>query len=274
MRVRKALFLAAGLILAAGVLRAQLLPAELADEAKWADFLKTAAVKEAVQFSGSEAVASPWKLLLEKDGLTHNALWKNIDKVEMARPDRWRYEIAAYRIDRLLGLNMVPLTIERRYKEDRGSIQLWEESQFSLKTKNDNKVGVPPRYTYAWNNATFLQRAFDNLIANEDRHANNILITRDWRMILIDHERSFRTSKKFTDKLIYTEKHPEGPKLMKQLPRAFVEKLKGLTAESIKAAVGEYLDDDEIKAILVRRELILAEIERLIKKNGEENTLY
>jgi hypothetical protein len=177
-------------------------------------------------------------------------------------------------MDRLLGLNMVPLTIERRYQENRGSLQLWEENQFSLKSKNDKKIGVPPRYTYGWNNATFLQRAFDNLIANEDRHANNILITQDWRMILIDHSRTFRTSKKFTDKLIYTEKHPEGPKLMKQLPRAFVEKMKGLTAESIRAAVGEYLEDDEIKAVLIRRDLILAEIDRLIKKNGEENTLY
>jgi hypothetical protein len=61
---------------------------------------------------------------------------------------------------------------------------------------------------------------------------------------------------------------------MKQLPRAFVEKMKGLTAESIRAAVGEYLEDEEIKAVLVRRDLILAEIDQLIKKNGEENTLY
>jgi hypothetical protein len=265
---------AAGLLLAAGLLRGQLLPGELGEESKWIEFLKSAEITAGEQLTGSEAVASPYKLTLEKDGVKHLALWKNIDKVEMARPDRWRYEIAACRMDRLLGLNMVPLTVERRYREERGSLQLWEDNQFSLKSKNDKKVGVPPRYTYGWNNATFLQRAFDNLIANEDRHANNVLITRDWRMILIDHSRSFRTTKKFTDKLIYTEKHPEGPKLMKQLPRAFVERLKGLSAESIRGAVGEYLDEDEIKAILIRRDLILAEIDRLIKKNGEENTLY
>ena len=274
MPVKRILVLTAGMMLTAGILRAQLLPGELSEEARWEEFLKTAAITDHVQLTGEEAVANPYKLTLEKDGLKHFALWKNIDKAEMGRPDRWRYEIAACRMDRLLGLNMVPLTIERRYQENRGSLQLWEENQFSLKTKNDKKIGVPPRYTYGWNNATFLQRAFDNLIANEDRHANNMLITQDWRMILIDHSRTFRTSKKFTDKLIYTEKHPEGPKLMKQLPRAFVEKMKGLTAESIRAAVGEYLEDEEIKAVLVRRDLILAEIDRLIKKNGEENTLY
>jgi hypothetical protein len=257
-----------------GAALTQILPDDLGQDAKWEEFLKSAAITDSVQFTGSEAVANPYKLTLEKDGVKHFGLWKNIDKIEMGRPDRWRYEIAAYRVDRLLGLNMVPLTIERRYNENKGSLQLWMDSEMSLKKKNDNKTPVPPRYAFGWNRSTYLHRAFDNLIGNEDRHANNILITKDWRMILIDHERSFRTSKKFTDKLIYTEKHPEGPKLMKELPRALVEKLKGLTAEAIKGAVGEYLEDEEIKAVLLRRDLILAEIDRLIKKNGEENTLY
>jgi hypothetical protein len=127
----------------------------------------------------------------------------------------------------------------------------------------------------SWNRSTFLQRAFDNLIANEDRHMNQILISRpDWRMILIDHSRSFRTSKKFTKELIYSAKHPEGPKLMKELPRAFVEKLKSLTFETIRAVIGEYLSDEEINAVLIRRDLILAEVDRLIKENGEDKVLY
>ncbi len=61
---------------------------------------------------------------------------------------------------------------------------------------------------------------------------------------------------------------------MKELPRVFVEKLKGLTFESIRGAVGEYLTDEQINACLKRRDLIPKEIDRLIKKNGEENVLY
>ena len=93
-------------------------------------------------------------------------------------------------------------------------------------------------------------------------------------MILIDHSRSFRSSKKFTKELIYTEKHREGPKLMSELPRAFVEKIKALTFDGIKSVVGEYLKDDEINAVLARRDLILAEIDRLVQKNGEDQVLY
>ena len=61
---------------------------------------------------------------------------------------------------------------------------------------------------------------------------------------------------------------------MSELPRAIVEKTKALTFDSIKGAVGDYLTDDEIKTMLVRRDLILAEIDKLIKKNGEANVLY
>jgi hypothetical protein len=238
------------------------------------EFLASAAITGAERLTGPSAVTNPYKLALEKDGIRKPALWKDVDKAERGRPDRWQYEIAAYRLDRLLGLNMVPATIERRYKEVRGSIQDWAESRMSLNQKNDKKVPVPPRYVFGWNRSTYLQRAFDNLIGNEDRHGNNILIREDWKIVLIDHSRSFRTGKKFTEELIFTEKHREGPKPMKELPRAFVEKLKGLTAEAIQAAVGDYLDEAEIAAVLLRRDLILAEVDRLVKLNGEEATLY
>jgi hypothetical protein len=120
-----------------------------------------------------------------------------------------------------------------------------------------------------------MQRTFDNLIANEDRHQNQYLITEDWRMILIDHSRSFRTSKKFTKKLIYDEKYKEGPTfIMKEIPKDLYEKLKSLNTEVIKEVVGEYLTDKEIEATLIRRDLIVEWLDKRIKKMGEEKVLY
>jgi hypothetical protein len=93
-------------------------------------------------------------------------------------------------------------------------------------------------------------------------------------MILIDHSRSFRTSEEFLTKLIFTEKHKEGPMIMRKLPRAFVEKLKTLNFKLIKDIVREYLTDKEIEAVLMRRDLILEEVDNLIKKHGEADVLY
>lgn len=253
---------------------AQFTPEQVAEGERWEEFLKTANIVGERQMGGREAVTQPWQLTLEKDGITKYALWKNPEGRQKGYLEGWKWEIAAYLLDKYLGLNMVPPTVERRFHENRGSCQLWAESEMSLRQKEENKIKVPSYKVFYWNRCTYLQRAFDNLIANEDRHQNNILITSDWRMILIDHSRSFRTSKKFTNELIYTEKHKEGPKLMSELPRAFVEKLKTLNFEVIKNVVGEYLQDDEINAILIRRDLILQEIDKLIAKNGEDKVLY
>ena len=252
-----------------GPLGSQFSPEEIEQRPQWEEFLSTAAVTGEEQMGGREAVTQPWKLTLEKDGIVRKALWKNPEGRMGGYIEGWRYEIAAYLLDKHLGLNMVPPTVEVRFRGDRGSCQLWIDDVMSLKHKEENKIPVPGGLTLVkWNRATYLQRAFDNLIANEDRHQNQILITKDWRLILIDHSRSFRTSKKFTTSLINKDKP------MSALPRVFVERLKELDAEGIAAATAGYITDAEIAAILARRDLILAEIDKLIARDGEIQVLY
>lgn len=261
-------------VLGIGQAFAQFTPEELAERPKWEEFLRAAEIIKQDQMRGDVAVTSPWRLALKSGDVTREALWKNPVGKMGGYLEGWQYEIAAYLLDKALGLNMVPPTIERRFREDRGSIQLWIPDCITLKQKTDQKIKTPPIKVFHWNRSTYLQRAWDNLIANEDRHMNQILVTKDFRMILIDHSRSFRSSKKFTKELIYTEKGREGPKLMSELPRAFVDKVKTLTFEGMRSAVGEYLTDEEINAVLVRRDLILAEIDRLVQQNGEDQVLY
>jgi hypothetical protein len=253
---------------------AQFLPEELAERAKWEEFLKTAEIIAKEQMT-SGAVTKPWVLTLKQGDITRKALWKDISGRPQGYIDSWKYEIAGYEMDKLLGLNMVPPTAERRFNENLGSIQIWLDDTKTLKKLNEEKIKPPSYKVFYQNRNLFLQRAFDNLIGNEDRHQDNYLIVmKDWRMILIDHSRSFRSSGKFIKQLTYTEKHPEGPMIMKELPKAFFEKIKGLTAEQIKTAVGDYLSDDEIKAVMIRKDLIIKEIDKLIAKNGEDKVLY
>jgi len=259
---------------AAGPAALQFTPDELQRRGEWEEFLRTAEVVSSRQMSGSQAVTSPWVLTLKKGEVTHRALWKDAQGRMGGYWEGWTYEIAAYLLDKHLGLGMVPPTIERRFRDDRGSCQYWVDDCISLKERRDKKIKMPLAKNFSWNRATYLQRLFDNLIANEDRHMNQILITPDWRMVLIDHSRSFRTSGKFTKSLINSAKSPEGPKLMSELPRAVVEMVKALDYAGVKALVGEYLTDAEIEAVIVRRGLILEEIDRLIRVNGEGKVLY
>jgi hypothetical protein len=255
---------------------AQFKPEGVEARDKWEEFLMAAEVVDQDQpFKDREAVTKPWVITLEKDGVKNKALWKNPEGRMKGFLENWRWEIAAYRLDKYLDLCMVPPTVERRFQGNRGSCQLWIDSMMSLKQKVEDKVKTPSYKIFYWNRALYLQRTFDNLIANEDRHQNQYLITEDWRMILIDHSRSFRTSKKFTKKLIYDEKYKEGPTfIMKEIPKDLYEKLKSLNADVMKEVVGEYLTDQEIEATLIRRDLIVEWLDKRIKKMGEEKVLY
>jgi len=253
---------------------AQFTPEELAAREEWEEFLKSAEVVDKLQMRTREAVTNPWRITLEKDGIKNDALWKNPEGRLKGFLENWRWEIAAYRLDKYLGLNMVPPTVERRFQENRGSCQFWVNAMMSLRDKYEKKIKTPNIKVFHWNRALYLQRAFDNLIANEDRHQNQYLITEDWRMILIDHSRSFRTTKKFTTKLIYDEKYKEGARIMKELPRAFVEKLRAMNHEVVRGVVGEYLTDKEIEATLKRKDLIIKWIDDRIQKLGEDKVLY
>jgi hypothetical protein len=64
------------------------------------------------------------------------------------------------------------------------------------------------------------------------------------------------------------------PFLFRRLPRWFVENVRALTYEDIKAAVGTTLDDKEIKAVLARRELLLKEIALMVQEQGEAAVIY
>jgi hypothetical protein len=248
---------------------------QLAEREKWEEFLHTAKVIGQKQMKGRHAVTSPWKLELEKDGIIRSACWKDCRGIMRGFKENWKWEIAAYQLDKYLGLNMIPPTVEKRFKGRRGSCQLWMYDCFDLVYKVENKISVPQNKVIRWNRAFCLQRAFDNLIANEDRTQRNYLVTQDWCMILIDHSRSFRTSKQFVKKLIFDENFRQGPEfIMKELPRVFVEKLKSLNPELIKEIVGEYLTNKEIKCILIRRDLILEWLNNRIKKLGEDKVLY
>lgn len=124
--------------------QAQLTPEEVAERAKWEEFLETAEIIEQEQIGGREAVTEPWKLTLQKDGVVRYALWKNPEGRLKGSLESWKHEIAAYRLDKYLGLNMVPPTVERRFQENRGSCQLWLESEMNMRQKIKKKVETPP----------------------------------------------------------------------------------------------------------------------------------
>ena len=260
-----------------GLLLGQFQPGEIAQREQWEEFLKTADIVKSGLIG--EGVTNPWKLYLRKGAVERKGAWKGIDERHGDFADSWKYEIAAYRIDKLIGLNMVPPTVEREFKGKRGDLSLWIENRGSLLDVEEKKIPIPDWAQASINDMKYVSRLWACLVANDDLTQQNILITEDWRTILIDHSRAFRWTKKFTEKLIYgahgIKTLEDGrPILFRRVPRRLVDSIKALDFASIKQAVGPYLTDQEIAAVVARKKLILDEIDEMVKQQGEDKVLY
>jgi hypothetical protein len=258
-------------------LRAQFRPEEIARRAEMEAFLLTAEIVRAEPVG--EGVTKPWRLTLRKDDREIPAFWKNPSGMMEGFWEGWQYEIAAYRLDKLVGLDMVPVTVERTFQAKRGALSLYAEHKYDFVKLVEQKVRIPDQAQGPVERMKWLTRAWDSLIANEDRTQQNILFTEDWRTILIDHSRAFRSSREFTERLMFgargIRRGADGRLLLfVRLPRRFYERAKTLTRASIAAAAGDTLTGKEIGAILARRDLLIKEIDAQILDKGEANVLY
>lgn len=265
-------------LLTAGILAwAQFTPDEISRREQWEEFLLTAEIVKSEPIG--EGVTAPQRLTLRKGDVEKKAAWKNPNSKPNGVFDNWKCEIAAYRLDKLLGLNAIPSVVEREFQGKKGCLSLWAESKTSLLKMMEAGESFPEAVLERTDKMKYIARLWDCLIANADRTQQNILFTDDWRTILIDHSRAFQSDRKFVRQLVFGAngifKFDDGrPMLFRRVPRALVEKIKGLSAAVLKQAVGPYLTDKEIEGVVSRIPLIMKEIEDMIKQSGEANVLY
>ncbi len=236
------------------------------------EFLKTAKVV-ALKDIG-KGVTMSRKATLELNGVTESGLFKTIDekpmvgittledgRIDAEFQDSWRTEIAAYELDKMIGLGMVPATVERRLDNKVGSVQFWVTS--IMNEQKRQKDNVRPPDPQAWNDQMHKLWVWDSLIYNVDRNLGNILITEQWAMIGIDHSRTFRPYGRLKD-----------PKLMVRFSRSLLAKLADLKEPELKARLGKYLTGFQIQGLLKRRDLIALLVTKLVAEKGEAAVLY
>ncbi len=265
------------IVIALAPLAAQFTSQEIARRDDVERFLLSAEIVDSAPVG--EGVTRPVQLTLRSDGVERRAIWKNVTTAPGEVPDEWRFEVAAYRMDKLLDLGMVPPTVEREFRGAKGSLQLWVDTAFSLLNVVEKNIPIPEAARALTEERKYLTRAFDGLIANEDRTQQNVRYTSDWRTILIDHSRAFRSDPGSFRTLYFgrhgTKKNAEGrPFLIRRLPRTFADKLRALTLEGVRGAEGSYLTEAEVRAVMARRDLLLRDIEESMREAGGSGFLY
>jgi hypothetical protein len=149
--------------------------------------------------------------------------------------ESYKSEIAAYALDRLLKLDMVPPSVERTFNGVSGAAQQWVEDATTLKPS----TAPPEAERAAWALQVTRMRMFDDLIGNTDRNQGNILCDGDWKLILLDHSRAFGLDTRLPQKLDRVD-----PDLW--------SRIEGLTRGRLEEALSPWLDRDQIQAEVSR----------------------
>ncbi len=211
---------------------------------------------------------------LALDGRSHDAHIQTIDAVKhkhKAKPredtelyfrDSYRYNLAAYRLDRLLDLHMVPVSVKRSFRGDMAAFTWWVDDVLMM--EKDRRAGdVEPPHPRWWQQQVDRRRVFNQLIYNADPNQGNILITRDWKVWLIDFTRAFRR-----------HKTPSNPASLVKIEASLLERLRGLSREQIKSQLRGSLSAGELRPLLARRDAIVEHFDREIERRGAAAVIY
>jgi hypothetical protein len=220
-----------------------------------------------------KGVTRPWRLTLSDGTLTHEAAFQPVDTrqdfvsfvagpAEIGFRDSYHYNLAAYELAKLLGLDdMVPVTVERKWQGQKGALSWWVPWKWDEGMRR--KQNLQPPNPEAWNNQVDKVRVFSQLIYNTDLNLGNLLITVDWKLWMIDFTRSFRHHKQV-----------QNPQQLQRCGRQLLEKLRQLDGNELLEQARPHLSAEEVQALMSRRNQIVDYFQRLIAQKGEDAVLY
>ena len=222
-------------------------------------FLARATVK--MTRGAKKGITGTVRATLSDGTITHDVSIQRIDEekakfegtkgTELNFRDTYKFNIAAYRLGKLLGLSSrIPPSVERSFRGTEAAWTWWVEDVQGDDIDRIKKKIVPPDKD-AWSRQYLIMRVFDELIFNTDRNATNILYDKDRRLWMIDHTRAFRVSTSLRT-----------PKSLEKCDRVLLTKMKALQEDTVRKELGGWLRPMEIKWLLARHDQIVAFFEK------------
>jgi hypothetical protein len=212
------------------------------------DYLRTA---ECVGMENiGRGSSSGQRCVLRPGGPASRMLWKPlIPGVYRGFKESYKSEIAAYELDKLLKLDMVPPVVERELQGHKGSATLWVDNLLAFNS------GAPPSASdrSRWETQLTQAKMFDNVIGNKDRNQGNIARDAGWNIILLDHARAFTAGTELTHSLT-------------KIDQDLWARMDKLTRKQLDARLGPWLDENEIAAIVDRLQRMKADIKRRLEE--------
>ena len=238
------------------------------------EFLRTAQITGRLEKEfDSLAISDPVRVTLTDGQMTARAVFKDIDKYDLKFKygdgrtltrvkDTYRHEIAAYKLDAMLGLGIVPPCTERTIGSHTGSLCLWVEH--AMTESERIKKQIQPPNAVEFNNQMLVIRLFHQLIWDADyNNVRNLLIDESFKLHKIDSSMAFRM-----DPTLRKEDS------LNRFSKKFLTALKSLDRESLNEGLRPWLNDQQIETLWQRRERILQLADERVASYGETVALY
>lgn len=187
--------------------------------------------------------------------------YRTKEGIERNFRDSYKYNIAAYRLDKMMDLNMSPVCVERVFEGKPCAFCWWiDDIRFVEVERRDQNV-EPPDAEY-WTRQLNVVRVFDQLIFNTDRNQGNLIIDKDWKLWMIDHTRAFRDEMRLRD-----------PRVLRRVSGKMLQSMRDLKQNALEANLMPYITRENIKALLFRRDLLVHFFENEIRSKGSDAVL-
>jgi hypothetical protein len=224
-------------------------------------FLKTAKVVSIEKGRGRRTES--WIVKLDDGKIQGRGFFKLVDR---HRPnpsggDCYEYVLASYELDKMLDLNLVPPTVERKIERRKGSLMLFLEPPVMSEEDRMQKNLVPPD-PVSFNKTLSDLVIFEHLLffpsLCSQRDLGNILIQteKNWKVWMVDLSEAFAPAMRLITGCEITDCSDN-----------LFHKLENLNRDGIQVRLGKYLNDEEISALLVRKDLIIKKVKELRKSN-------
>jgi len=221
----------------------------------------------------SKGITDPYRLTLSDGTITHEAVFQAVDEhkatmkfddghVEINFIDSYKYNVAAYAISELVGMDdMIPVHVERKWNGMVGSLSWLVPVTMDEADRQKRHVSAPD--SDAWNKQMYKIRVFDELVYDTDPNLTNVLVGENWKIWRVDFSRAFRLSKDIRD-----------PKNLVKIDKQLLERLKELKEPDVTLKTKGLLTKPEVQAVMARRDKIVSLFDNLIKQKGEGEVLY
>jgi len=230
-------------------------------------FLRKAKIVDRKDIEDQEQGRNVLMLELKRKGLHLRAIFHFVDEGQ-ASPNlrRYQHELAAYWLDRRLGLRFAPVTVPRQVDGREGAAWIFLESAIDLESIRqaedwEQLEGLEPEIGRA--------RVFTALVGLERRHrhdAGKMVLPLERRIMIADNTKAFPTHTEVDEMLAddYETRDRDGQVKWLRLPvcryldASLASGLSSLTPDELRKNVGKYLSKQQMEALLARRDRILA----------------